>query len=135
MVEQASFLYVEDDPRSREVMELIMHRVMRVKNLAIFEESSDFIDRLKALAFRPDVILLDIHVRPYDGFAMLGMIRADPELREARVIALTASVMNEEVTAMRVKGFDGAIGKPLSMTTFPDLIARVVAGEAVWHIV
>lgn len=134
MVEDTSFLYVEDDARSREVVELIMTKAMQVKNLTIFADSTDFVARLKALANPPDVILLDIHVKPYDGFTMLDMIRDDPALSAKKVIALTASVMNEEVDVIRAKGFDGAIGKPLSISSFPDLIKRIVAGEAVWHI-
>jgi len=127
-------LYVEDDPRSRQVMELIMTRAMKVQNLFIFEESSDFMSRVKALPQQPDVILLDIHVSPHDGFAMLNMVRADVELKKTKVIALTASVMNEEVEALRAQGFDGAISKPLSVSLFPGLIERIVAGESVWHI-
>jgi len=134
VVERTSFLYVEDDPRSREVMQLIMTRAMTVRNLKIFEDSTDFYAKLNGLTDKPDVVLLDIHVKPYDGFEMLEMIRTTPKVKYAKVIALTASVMNEEVEVMRIRGFDGAIGKPLSMSSFPDLIRRVVAGEAVWHI-
>jgi CheY-like chemotaxis protein len=135
LVQNTTFLYVEDDPRSREVMNLLMTKAMRVKNLIIFEDSANFDSRLKELDQRPDVFLLDIHVLPYDGFGMLDMIRRNPELKDAKVIALTASVMNEEVDAMQARGFDGAIGKPLSISTFPALIERVVKNEAVWHIV
>jgi CheY-like chemotaxis protein len=135
MTEHTTFLYVEDDPRSREVMNLLMTKVIKVKELVLFEDSADFGLRLNDLTREPDVILLDIHVKPHDGFAMLNMIRREPALKNAKVIALTASVMNEEVEAMRSRGFDGAIAKPLSMTSFPGLIERIVAGEAVWHIV
>jgi len=134
MLEDVSFLYVEDDPRSRLVMDLIMTKAMKVQNLFMFEESSDFVTRVKGLPKQPDVILLDIHVTPYDGFTMLHMVREDTDLKNAKVIALTASVMNEEVEALRARGFDGAISKPLSVSLFPGLIERIVAGEAVWHI-
>lgn len=116
-------------------MKLLMTKVMQVKHLEIFEDSENFSARLSNLTYNPEVILLDIHVKPHDGFAMLGIIRETPKLKDAMVIALTASVMSEEVEAMQAKGFDGAIAKPLSMASFPGLIRRVVAGEAVWHIV
>lgn len=135
MISESSFLYVEDDPRSREVMELLMTKVMRVKGLVIFEDSVDFDGRISALPEKPDVVLLDIHVKPHDGFSMLDIIRQNQALKDVKVIALTASVMNEEVEAMRARGFDGAIGKPLSMASFPGLIERIVRGESVWHIV
>jgi CheY-like chemotaxis protein len=128
------FLYVEDDPLSREVMQMIMDSAMGVASLSIFEDSVDFMSRLKALNAYPDVIMLDVHVEPISGLDLLQMLRADPEYHTARVIALTASVMNEEVETLRASGFDGAISKPISVTTFPGLMERIVAGEAVWHV-
>ena len=128
------FLYVEDDPLSRQVMQMIMGNGMGVTNLSIFEDSTDFMSRLKALQAHPDIILLDVHVRPYGGLDMLQMLRADPEYIKTRVVALTASVMNEEIELLRTSGFDGAIGKPLSVSTFPELVGRIMAGESVWYI-
>ena len=134
MFDNISFLYVDDDQNSCQVMELIMEKVMGVKNLVIFGDSTDFLARAKALKPRPSIILLDIHMAPYSGFEMLSMIRADIELQSITVIALTGSVMSEEVAELRNKGFDGAISKPLSVAVFPKLIERIIAGETVWHI-
>ncbi len=134
-IQDLSFLYVEDDPLSREVMQMIMENAMGVQHLTIFEDSSHFMARLYALDPRPDLLLLDIHMQPHDGFTLLEMIRADATFSAAKVVALTASVMNEEVAKLRQSGFDGAIGKPLSVATFPDLVSRILDGETVWHIV
>jgi CheY-like chemotaxis protein len=134
MFDQYSYLYVEDDPNSREIMQMLMENVMDVRSLSVFDDSKDFFQRLKSLRGSPDVILLDIHVKPYDGFEMLNLIKADPAYDDSKVIALTASVMNEEVTKLRTSGFDGAIAKPVSIQTFPDMIARILAGETVWYV-
>jgi two-component system, OmpR family, alkaline phosphatase synthesis response regulator PhoP len=135
MFDNYAYLYVEDDPSSREIMQILMENAMDVHSLTIFDNSADFIEHLRLLPHVPDVILLDIHVAPHDGFKMLTLLRADSVYRDAKVIAVTASVMNEEVTKLRTSGFDGAIAKPLSVQTFPEMIRRVLAGEAVWHIV
>jgi len=132
--QQTYFLYVEDDASNRKVMQLIMQKAMKVNDLAIFENSSDFMARVRALPRPPQVALLDIHVRPYDGFAMLEMLRADPDYQNTKAIALTASVTNEEVEKLHTSGFDGAISKPLRVSTFPDLLARILNGEKIWHI-
>lgn len=134
MFHDYNFLYVEDDPLSREVMSVIMRNAMGVESLTMFHDSAGFIDKLLALPQKPDIILLDIHMKPDDGFALLKMLRRLPEYQYVRVIALTASVMNEEVEQLRTSGFDGAIAKPLSIHTFPDLMERVLRGETVWHI-
>ncbi len=134
MLDKTAFLYVEDDPLSRDVMEMLMEYVVGTKNLVMFEDSTDFMARLKQLTPRPDVILLDIYVQPEDGFAMLEALRRDPDFRHIKVIALTASVMEDEIERLRRHGFDGVIGKPLDSTTFPDLLERIIKGEAVWRV-
>jgi CheY-like chemotaxis protein len=128
-----SFLYVEDDPLSRQVMEMMMKSVLGVQHLALFHDSSDFIERLEALPYVPDVILLDIHMSPVNGFVLLQMLRKDKRFASSKVIAITASVMSDEINRLQSSGFDGAIGKPLSLQTFPDLIERILRGEAIWN--
>ncbi len=124
MFPDAVFLYVEDDPSSRRVMQLVMNKAMGIQsqNLVIFEDSAQFMTRLKALPERPDVILLDIQVHPQDGFAMLNMLRADPDYQNAIVVALTACVTNEEIHELRA-------------AAFPGLLQQILNGESVWHIV
>ena len=134
-IQNTFFLYVEDNASNVKVVQLLLQKAMGVQNLVIFEHSEDFMTRVKELPERPEVILLDIHVKPYDGFEMLKMLRADAEYDQTRIIAVTASVTNEEVEQLRTCGFDGGIGKPLSLSTFPDLLSRILKGEHVWHIV
>src|SRR5258708_3465453 len=116
------YLYVEDDPLSREVMQMLMQNAMGVERLTVWEDSNNFQQALQNLPFHPDLILLDIHIQPCDGFEMLRMIRAQETVGNAKVIALTASVMQEEVSKLKSSGFDGVIGKPVSVRTFPALI-------------
>jgi DNA-binding NarL/FixJ family response regulator len=129
-----SFLYVEDDPLSREVIRIALKDIMRYEKVWIFEDSENFLDRVQALECVPDVILLDIHMTPVNGFEMLKLLRGHDTFTRCQVIALTASVMNEEVTLLRESGFDGAIGKPIDPDVFPDLIRQVVGGEKIWYI-
>ncbi|MDX2074923.1 MAG: response regulator [bacterium] len=128
------YLYVEDDPMSREIMRIIIENGVGSPNLTVFEDSTDFLGRVGRLNNPPTIILLDIHVTPYDGFQMLAMLRQSDQFSTTKIIALTASVMNEEVEQLREAGFDGAIAKPLSIQTFPQLLKQVENGETIWHI-
>jgi two-component system, cell cycle response regulator DivK len=127
-------LCVEDDASNRLVMKLLVEKTLHVKNYAIFENSTDFLPRIRNLPVQPDIILLDIHVSPFNGFQMLQMIREDPVYFDTKVVALTASVMNEEVERLRKSGFDGAIGKPITLSTFPVVIERILNGESIWQV-
>ena len=128
------FLYFEDDALSRDVMQVCLTRGMGYRNVWIFEDSADFANRLKSIGAKPDVIFLDIHIEPLDGFEMLKLIRQSDTYQYTKVVALTASVMNEEVKTLREAGFDGVIAKPLDYDSFPRVLKRILEGEQVWHI-
>ncbi len=127
-------LCVEDDPSNRLVMKLLVEKTLNPKYYAIFEDSANFLPKVRNLPARPDIILLDIHVTPFNGFQMLQMIREDSVYSHSKVVALTASVMNEEVEKLRKSGFDGAIGKPISLSAFPIVIERIIKGESIWQV-
>lgn len=131
---QPVILYVEDDHHSREVMEIILREVMRITRVTIFDDSRDFVSRLKALDPQPDVILLDIHVTPHNGFEMLKLIRNESAFDHVPVVALTASVMNEEVHELQIAGFIGVVAKPVDMDTFPEILNHIMTGEKVWNV-
>ena len=134
MINIDCLLCVEDDFSNRLVMKLLVEKTLNVKHYAIFEDSANFLSRVRNLPERPDIILLDIHVSPLNGFQMLQEIRGDSVYFTTRVVALTASVMNEEVERLRKSGFDGAIGKPISLSTFPIAIERIMNGESIWQL-
>lgn len=128
------FLYVENDELSREVMKALVTRGLGYRHIMMLETSLDFEVHLENLTQKPDVIFLDIHVEPMDGFEMLDTIRRKGTFRNVPVVALTASVMNEEVRRLREAGFDGVIAKPINYDTFPLALDRILNGEQVWNI-
>jgi CheY-like chemotaxis protein len=129
-----AFLYVEDDASSSEVMEMLLAYRLGYSKVTIFEDSTDFLNKLNRLTTSPSVFFLDIHIKPYDGFEMLKMIRNHERYAQATVIAVTASVMNEEIETLRAADFDGVISKPIDPDLFPDLVAAILDGKKVWQI-
>jgi CheY-like chemotaxis protein len=127
-------LYVDDDPTSRDVMQMLVTFVLGWDSLTIFENTENFIARLEVLSPLPDVILLDIRMCPYDGFDALKMLRQHAQFANTPVVAVTAGVMNEEVELLKQAHFDGAVAKPICIHNFPQLIERILKGEKVWFI-
>ena len=80
-----------------------------------------------------DLILLDIQIPGEDGYGVLKRIRTTPALRAAKVVAVTANVMPQDVQRAQAAGFDGFIGKPINADRFPDQLSRIMGGEAVWE--
>ncbi len=127
-------LYVEDDKNSLDIMRITLEVIMELPRVHYLENSENFMERVRAFAPQPDVFLLDIHMEPVDGFAMLTQLRADPAYAQSIVIALTASVMNEEVRRLRTAGFNSVIAKPVDIDAFPTQLSRIISGNPVWTV-
>ena len=78
---------------------------------------------------RVDVVFLDLEMPGLDGFHVKDMVRS--HFGELPIIAYT--VHTSEINVAKQSGFDGFLGKPLDNTRFPDQLARILRGEAVWE--
>jgi CheY-like chemotaxis protein len=134
MNHQPVVLYVEDDTQSRKLMQMLLTGRLKLPNVTILEDSEDFLARMEALNPKPEIIFLDIHMKPYNGFEMLAMLRQLDWVNGTPIVALTASVMNEEVQLLRTAGFSGCLAKPIDLATFPETLDRILDGEIVWRI-
>jgi len=130
---QTKLLYVDDDALSREVMHVLASKVIGA-DITLLDDNTNFMDKVRDLPAVPDVIFLDIQMRPHDGYEMLKMLRGDSMYKEATVIAMTASVMATDVQALRAAGFNGLIGKPILRQVFPSLLKQILTGEPVWFV-
>ncbi len=72
--------------------------------------------------FRPDVILLDIGLPVMDGYELAGRIRSIPELRSARLFALTGYGQDSYRTQSVGLGFERHIAKPVELEMLDSLI-------------
>lgn len=131
-----TFLYAEDDPMSRQVMNVMLTKleIEGGTEVTIFEDSSNFMERVKALPKVPDVIFLDVQIMPHSGFEMLKMLREDPAYNGKPIIAMTASVTVSDIEDLKKAGFDGLIAKPVRKKVFPELLDRILSGDDVWYV-
>lgn len=132
MTANRSFLYVEDDTMSRQVMDRMITSLS--STITIFEDSAQFVERINALETIPDAVFLDVQIGPLSGFEMLKVLREDARFDPVPIIAMTASVTVSEINELKDAGFDGLIAKPVRKRIFPELLERVLAGEAVWYV-
>ncbi|PIL40399.1 hybrid sensor and regulator [Massilia psychrophila] len=73
---------------------------------------------------RFDCVLMDLQMPVMDGFETTRMIRSDPRLRDAVVIALTANAGRDDQARALACGMDEFVTKPIS----PNLLLKVIAG-------
>lgn len=132
--EQPIVLYVEDDAHSRRLMSMLLKGRMKLTQVTILEDTQDFLSVVNAIEPKPTVIFLDIHVKPINGFEMLTLLRAQDWCADVPIVALTASVMKEEIRQLEAAGFDGCLAKPIELDTFPIAMEQILARQPVWHV-
>jgi two-component system cell cycle response regulator DivK len=131
---EAAVLVVEDNPDNLFIVLELLRAKVRVRHCAGGSTGRQLFTMIEALPGQPvDIILLDLQLPQEDGYTVLRRIRERPQLAAARVVAMTANVMIDDVERARAAGFDGFIGKPIDLRRFPLQIARILRGESVWE--
>ena len=82
---------------------------------------------------KPDLVLMDIQLPGINGIEAFRQLRADPSTARIPVVAFTASVTPTDRTQISEAGFDGFLGKPISVQRFPQQLANILQGEHVWE--
>ncbi|NNJ08908.1 ammonium transporter [Chloroflexales bacterium ZM16-3] len=82
---QAAVLVIDDDPEARE----LIRRTLEREGIRVMLASGGAEGMAMARAARPAVITLDVMMPDLDGWAILGEIKADAELRDVPVIMMT----------------------------------------------
>lgn len=72
----------------------------------------------KAVAVRPDLILLDVQLPVMDGYAVASRLRTYPELTQTPIIAVTSYAMVGDRERALESGCTGYIEKPINPDTF-----------------
>jgi PAS domain S-box-containing protein len=75
-----------------------------------------------ARRFKPAVILLDLAMPGMDGFEVRRQLRAQPELEDAYLIAMTGFGNEDDKRRTRAAGFDGHLTKPVELDGLISLL-------------
>ena len=127
----ARILIIEDNPTNMELMAYLLTAFGHTPLMAFDGESGMRIAR----AENPDLILCDVHLPKLDGYGVVGLLKAEPQLRRTPVLAVTALAMLGDRERLLAAGFDGYIGKPIEPEQFvgelaPFLSLTPAAGAA-----
>ncbi|HIE1098031.1 ATP-binding protein [Stenotrophomonas maltophilia] len=120
---QARVLVIEDHPTNQAMM------AWRLQQLGVphvlVGDGQQGLDRLSAEPF--DLVITDCRMPVLDGFAFTRLLRE----REGRtgqprlvVLALTASVLDDDARRCREAGMDAVLAKPLSLATLRAALLR-----------
>lgn len=123
-----NILVADDIPQNQDLLKLLLgnagHQVTVVSN------GLEALEQVKQQPF--DLVLMDIQMPELDGLAASRAIRAW-EAEEGRdvlpIVALTASVLDEDKQAAKEAGMQGFASKPVDMSALVTEMAKVLGLE------
>jgi CheY-like chemotaxis protein len=119
-------LLVDDETDTRQIVEaaLALDPFFTVRDCASGAEALT-----AAVAWRPDLILLDVMMADLDGPAVLGRLRADKRTAPIPVVFFTARAEPGAREHLLTLGASGVIAKPFDPITLAAEVRRFVAVE------
>jgi two-component system cell cycle response regulator DivK len=115
-------LIVEDNDKNLK----LVRDVLQVKGFSTVEAGTAEEGIKLAAERKPDLILMDIHLPGMSGIEAIKVLRADSATAAIPVIAVTASVMQQDRKQITEAGFDAYVGKPISLKEFLDAVRDVL---------
>lgn len=122
MSELKRILYVEDQPDIRTVTKVALEKVGGFE-LQICSGGEEALET--AVAFAPELFLLDVMMPGMDGPTTLQALRKLPGLADVPVIFMTAKVQPDEIAEYKALGALEVIFKPFDPMTLSNEIRDV----------
>ena len=119
-------LIVEDNDKNLK----LVRDVLQAKGYQTIEAGTAEDGIVLARDRMPDLVLMDIQLPGMNGIDALKVLRADAATARIPVIAVTASVMQQDRNLITEAGFDGYIGKPINLKEFLDTVRAMLERKA-----
>jgi len=118
-------LIVDDNQDSRElVVKILKARGYQTIEAVDGEEALE-----KAVAERPDLILMDRSLPKIDGYEVTRRLKGREEFKDIPIVALTAHAMRGDREKALEAGCEGYISKPINVRELPELITSYLRGK------
>jgi CheY-like chemotaxis protein len=125
-----TILMADDDADDRQMTLEAFSESRLANDLRFVEDGAELMDYLfrrnkfsdPASSPRPGLILLDLNMPKKDGREALREIKADPRLRNIRVVVMTTSKAEEDIVRTYDLGAESYVTKPVTFTSLVDVV-------------
>ena len=80
-----------------------------------------------ARAFKPDLVITDIQLPYITGIELMEMLRADDELKNVPIMAVTAYAAAGDDERIKAAGAQAYVSKPISVMRFAETVDQLLA--------
>ncbi len=113
-------LVVDDNPDAA----MMLSMLLEASGYEVASENGSHAGLARALAWRPDVCLLDIGLPDMDGYELARRICSAPELAHCLLIAVTGYGQHEDKQKAFAAGFDHHLVKPVNTAELTALLQQ-----------
>ncbi len=122
---EATVLIVDDVDYNR----YLLKEFLKNSKIKILEAINGKLAVELAQANVPDLILMDIRMPVMDGFEATRILKNDPNTSSIKIVALTASLLEEEIKRIKITGFDHFLRKPIKYGELTEVLAKYISHE------
>lgn len=119
-------LYIEDNPSN---IRLVAQILGRRPHIHLLTAHTPELGIALAHSRRPELILLDINMPGMNGYQVLAVIKAEPDLKDIPVIAVTAAAMQSDIERGKAAGFTDYLTKPIDIGRLYGMIDEHLTGR------
>jgi DNA-binding response OmpR family regulator len=125
----STVLIVDDEPNIVALVRITLE-AGRVRVLEAYDGASAL---ARAVADRPDLVLLDVDLPDVSGLEICRRLRAEPDLADMRIVMLTAAAQQDDVARGLAAGADQYFTKPFSPIRLLALVEQLVPLTGSWR--
>ncbi len=121
----STILVVEDNEKNMK----LLRDVLGFKGHTVLEAVDGETGVAMGKEHLPDLVLMDIQLPGINGVEALRRLRADAATAGIPVIAVTASVMDQDRRQIIEAGFDAFVSKPINLKDFMGAVDAALKGR------
>jgi CheY-like chemotaxis protein len=123
LVKQGKQILVVDDERA---LAEIMAQALQEAGYQVSVAFDGYEAGLKMATLQPDLLVLDLIMPGLDGFSICQRVKANPEGKHTKIIAMTGFVQEGNLTKAIECGADLCLAKPFSLLALKEMVARLL---------
>jgi CheY-like chemotaxis protein len=123
-----TILYVEDNLSN---LTLVQRILARRRDIELIPSKQGGPALELARLYRPDLVLLDLHLPDISGEEVLRQLRQAPDCNAIPVVVLSADATPGQVDRLLGAGAHSYVTKPLDVGPFLDILDKLLSGDQV----
>jgi CheY-like chemotaxis protein len=129
---QTTVLYIEDDVANVQLVERLL---LQRPNINLITSLLGGVGVELAQRYRPNLILLDVHLTDIHGFEVLERLQGDSRTIDIPVVVLSADATTWQRRRFRNAGIHDYLSKPLELQQLLDVIDQYLGAGAVSDVI